>query len=39
MQASEKRRGMGKVNQGDDLVGGMQNGFEERLEAARGYLV
>ena len=38
-KASEKRRGMGKVNQGDDLVGGLQNGFEERLEAARGYLV
>ena len=30
---------MGRVNQGDELVGGMQNGFEKRLEATRGYLI
>lgn len=36
---AQKRGGMGRVNQGDELVGGMQNGFEKRLEATRGYLI
>lgn len=39
LKASEKRRGMGKVDWGDSFVGGMQNGFEERLEATGGYVV